>query len=109
MRNFRGFIPTMTLVAIMLLGSTFAHAGLLVSDRAGLLVSDFTATTSTENPCGEAPATRTEKTRVNTGIIIGGNLAGIIIGGNLVGIIIGGNFAERTTERTNCGIIIGGN
>ncbi|MBX3243890.1 MAG: hypothetical protein KF685_05490 [Acidobacteria bacterium] len=108
MKNFRGFIPTMTLVAIMLLGTTFAQAGLIVSDRAGLIVSDFNTPTTNQNPCGD---TRNEKvkTRINTGIIIGGNLAGIIIGGNLVGIIIGGNFAEKTSERTNCGIIIGGN
>ncbi|MBX3290465.1 MAG: hypothetical protein KF855_14210 [Acidobacteria bacterium] len=109
MRNFKGFIPTMTLVAIMLIGSTFAHAGLLVSDRSGLIVSDLNAPTRTDNPCGETRTDKTEKTRVNMGIIIGGNLAGIIIGGNLMGIIIGGNFAERTPETTNCGIIIGGN
>lgn len=109
MKNLRGFIPTMTLVAIMLLGSTFAHAGLLVSDRSGLLVSDFgTPTRTEENPCVETKQVRGETSKLDWGIIIGGNLTGIIIGGNFAGIIIGGNLSSDTPV-INCGIIIGGN
>jgi hypothetical protein len=76
-------LATLTLIAVMTFGTTFANAGIIVG---GL--------TSGDEPC-------TEKS--NVGIIVGG-FTGIIVGG-FTGIIVGGAQADGTEV---CGIIVGG-
>ena len=78
-------IATFTLAAIMTFGTTFANAGLLVSDFAG--------GTTQPDPCKET-------VKVDSGIIIT-DIVGIIIT-DLIGIII----TDAVDVPVNCGIII---
>ena len=75
------------LVGILVLGSTVANAG--------LLVSDFAPTTT--NPCSE------QTTKQGTGIIVAG-FTGIIVAG-FTGIIVAGLTEDVPV---NCGIIVAG-
>ncbi|QYO66843.1 hypothetical protein [Leptolyngbya sp. 7M] len=92
MRKLRGFIPTTTLAFVLLFGSTFANAGIIVWDLKG-------TPTRTTQQCTDKNDTKTD-----WGIIIQG-VTGIIIQG-LTGIIIQG--VSDTEAPTNCGIIIQG-
>jgi hypothetical protein len=87
MKNLKKLIATLTLTGIIILSTTNAQAGLMMSD---LTDGD------TPNPCTE----KVEKTdtKVDHGIIV--NLTGIIV--NLTGIIV--NFTKDTP--TDCGIIV---
>ena len=60
MRKLRGFIPTTVLVAVLTLGTTFAHAGILIN--------------------GSSVASTSDVAVANLGILING-LLGILING----------------------------
>lgn len=90
----------------LMVSSTFASTGLLVSDATGLLVSDAASGKANKTCTQNAPAGKGSK--FNFGIIINSAMGiiinsatGIIIN-SLDGIII--NSANRTN--TECGIII---
>ena len=67
----RGWIPTGAMIAVLLMGTTFANAGVIV----GGLKSDDKPT-----------CTKIEK--VDSGVIVGGFM-GVIVGG-FMGVIVGG-------------------
>ncbi len=92
------FIATTTLMAAMMVSSTFASTGLLVSDATGLLVSDAGSGKANKTCTQTAPTGKFSK--FNYGIIIN-SFTGIIIN-SLTGIIIN----SSTEPRTECGIII---
>ncbi|HMO80054.1 MAG TPA: hypothetical protein PKD24_04615 [Pyrinomonadaceae bacterium] len=84
MTKLRGYIPTMTMMAVMLLGTTFATASVNRTE------------TRTPQPCVE-----TTKEKVNWGVIIAG-----LMGRVNWGVIIAGMTSDKTT--VNCGVIIAG-
>ena len=83
----------MALTAILMMGTTFANAGIIVTDAA-------------DQP---APCTDT-KIKVDSGIIIAG-ATGIIVAG-FTGIIVAGFtgiiVAGATNDTVDCGIIVAG-
>lgn len=81
-------ITTFTLAAILMMGSTFANAGIIVAGA--------TDDTGKSDPC-------VETTKDFTGIIVAG-LTGIIVAG-FTGIIVAGVKDEAPV---NCGIIVAG-
>lgn len=92
MRKLKSIAATATMMAVIVLSTTFANAGIIVAgfDR------DTTKTTS-EQPCTEP----TEKP--DWGIIVAG-FTGIIVAG-FTGIIVAGAVETPSTE---CGIIVAG-
>ncbi len=92
MTTLKGWITTTCLVALLMLSTTAANAGIIV----GGVTDTCTADTKVEYKGGIIVGGF-------TGIIVGG-LTGIIVGG-LTGIIVGGAVEEPTV---NCGIIVGG-
>lgn len=88
MKKFRNLVATAALAGIIMMGTTSANAGMLLSDFAG-------GDTPTDNPC-----TLETKVKVNHGIIVSG-VTGIIVSG--LGIIVSGFTKDAPT---NCGIIV---
>lgn len=88
MKNLKKLIATVTLTGIIILGTTNAQAGLLMSDFAG--------TGDTNQPCTTKVEKKSSK-RYDNGIIV--SLTGIIV--SLTGIIVSYNETP-----TNCGIIV---
>jgi hypothetical protein len=91
MKTIKNTVAAATLMAVMVFGTTFANAGIIIAG-----FNEKTKTTRTEPCTGKGE-------KVDWGIIIAG-LNGIIIAG-LTGIIIAGAVEEPPT---NCGIIIAG-
>jgi hypothetical protein len=89
MRTLKGWITTTCLLAMLLVSTMTANAGIIIGGEL------------TDQQCTSLPTARVAK--LDFGLIIGG-LTGIIFGGT--GIIIGGGLVDVPTQ--NCGIIIGG-
>ena len=81
-------ITTFTLAAILMMGATFANAG--------IIVAGVSNNTTKSEPC-------VETTKSLTGIIVAG-FTGIIVAG-FTGIIVAGATDEAPV---NCGIIVAG-
>ena len=101
MKNLKTTLATAMMLATLLFGTTFAHAGLLISDAAG--------NDNPSDPCTTEIAPQKNK---KTGIIISG-LTGIIISGftgilisDFTGLII--SDGDTPNPSVNCGIIISG-
>ena len=90
MRILRGFIPTTIIAAVLMFGTTFANAG--------IIVQGFDGTPTKTEQCTEPV-----ETKMDWGIIVQG-LTGIIVQG-LTGIIVQGVLADEPVE---CGIIVQG-
>ena len=92
MRTLKGWITTTCMVAMLMVSTMTANAGVIIG---GVV----------EQPCTDT--TTTKEGKVDFGVIIGGLTVGtgVIIGG-LVGVIIGG--ISSTDEQVDCGVIIGG-
>lgn len=84
MKKLRNLVATLALAGIIMMGTTSANAG--------FLLSDYKVVDETPNPCSVD-----SKEKVDHGIIV--NLTGIIV--NLTGIIV--NYKQAPT---NCGIIV---
>lgn len=80
MKNLKNMMAATLMTAVLMVGTTFAGTGLLMSDFAGQ-----------QNSCGQA----TEQT--NGGIIVIGFTGIIVIG--LTGIIVGDNSRSQTSCR----------
>ncbi len=87
MKNLRNLIAAVTLMAVLVMGSISANAGILLGDLKG-----------NSDTCAN-------DTKVDSGIIIGG-FTGIIIGG-FTGIIIGGVSGTGCQEQSDSGILLG--
>jgi hypothetical protein len=85
MKTLKGWITTTCLVAILMLSTMTANAGIIIAGR-------------DNTPCVEP----TVKEKVDYGIIIAG-ITGVIIAG-FTGVIIAGTMDEQV----DCGIIIAG-
>ena len=92
MRNLKNTVAAITMMAVIVFGSTFANAGIIVAG-----FGDETEKTTTEQPCTE-PTGKTD-----WGIIVAG-ATGIIVAG-FMGIIVAGATDAPNTE---CGIIVAG-
>ena len=84
MRKLRGYIPTMTMIAVMLFGTTFANASIMKIE-----------------PRSPQTCTETSPRKIDWGVIIAG-----LMGRVDWGVIIAGATGEKST--TNCGVIIAG-
>jgi hypothetical protein len=96
MTNLKNLLATITLSAVIVLGTMTANAGILVSDFANQ---------GNDNPC-----TANDGVKLDMGIIVAG-LTGIIIAGR-TGIIVAGRdgiiIAGKDDTTSDCGIIIAG-
>jgi hypothetical protein len=98
MTNFKNTVAAITLMAVMVLTTTVANAGLIVSDRS------TPATTCETKPTGSdwgiLVSDLVEGIIVAgfTGIIVAGRTDGIIVAGRTDGIIVAG----RETPNTGC-------
>lgn len=96
MKNLKNMLAAVTLLAVLVLGTTSANAGLLMSDFV--------------NPNQNDPCVETEDTGLDTGIIVAG-FTGIIVAGR-GGIIVAGRdgiivAGKGVTPQVNCGILMG--
>ncbi|PYS99590.1 MAG: hypothetical protein DMF63_10915 [Acidobacteria bacterium] len=89
MKTLKGWITTTCLVAMLMVSTMTANAGIIIAGAV--------------DPCTDSTTAKTGK--LNSGIIIAG-LTGIIIAGFTGIIIAGGTSTEVPTE--SCGIIIAG-
>ena len=96
MKKMKGYIPTVALMLTMVLCTSAAHAGIIVSDRASSL--------TTEDPCQEK-TTREQIVEFVTGLATfatGGIIVSDFVGSNgTCGIIV----SDRTTQQRG-GIIV---
>jgi hypothetical protein len=90
MKTLKGWITTTCLVAMLLVSTITANAGIIFGGN-GL-------NEPVNNNCRETNIQKVSETTSD-------NLVGIIFGG-FVGIIFGGNLVDQPVE--NCGIIFGG-
>ena len=97
MKNFKTTTMSAMMMAIMLFGTTFANAGIIM---AGARDGGKTKTTSTKT----APCNGSNPDATYRGIIFAG-FTGIIMAG-FTGIIMAG--AKNTTPQVSCGIIMAG-
>lgn len=88
MKNLKNLLAAITLLAVLVLSTTSANAGIYMTDFAGQPNND---------PCSVK-----DEGEQDTGIIIAG-FTGIIIAG-FTGIIIAGK--EAPTPQVNCGILM---
>lgn len=86
MTNLKNLLATITLLAVIVLGTTSANAGLIMSDFAG----------QGNDPCSESG-----DVKLDMGIIVAG-ITGIIVAGR-DGIIVAGK-----DDTQDCGIIVAG-
>jgi hypothetical protein len=96
MKNLKNLTAAITLLAVLVLSTASANAGILMSDR---------STVPSEDPCVENGDVEQDSGILMSdfaGIIIAG-FTGIIISGNRDGIIISGN---KSTSQVNCGILM---
>ena len=89
MRTLKGWITTTCLVAVFMVSTTTANAGVIIAG----------ATTPSPTPCTQ----KTVKEKVDYSVIIAG-ITGVIIAG-LTGVIIAGFTTEPVEE---CAVIIAG-
>lgn len=90
MKNLKNLMAAITLLAVLVLSTTSANAGIIVSDFTG---------SNGDNPC-----TDKDGVKVDSGILMS-DLGGIIIAG-FTGIIIAGKSGSGGTP-VDCGIILG--
>ena len=93
MISLKNFVAAITMMTVLVFGTTFANAGIIV---AGFSKDAKTRTIATE-PCTETSE------KPDWGIIVAG-ITGIIVAG-FTGIIVAGATETPTTE---CGIIVAG-
>ena len=87
MKILKGWIPTGAMIAVILMGTTFANAGVVV----GGLKSDD------KPPC-------TEIEKVDSGVVVGG-FTGVVVGG-FTGVVVGGLIGVVVGGFT--GVVVGG-
>jgi hypothetical protein len=96
MTNLKNLLASITLLAVIVLGTMSANAGILVSDLNG--------------PSNGDPCTANDDIKLDMGIIVAG-ITGIIVAGR-TGIIVAGRdgivVAGKGDANTNCGIIVAG-
>jgi hypothetical protein len=92
MTNLKNLLATITLLAVVVLGTTSANAGLIMSDFTGQ---------GNNNPC-----TANDGVKLDMGIIVAG-ITGFIVAGR-TGIIVAGRDGIIVAGKDNCGIIVAG-
>jgi hypothetical protein len=102
MKKVRTLITTATLASVLLLGSTFANAG--------IIVAGYADKQPTADPCQTSTSRTSKDGKSDSGIIVA-DATGIIVAG-FTGIIVtdftGIIVAGATSEPVNCGIIVAG-
>lgn len=96
MTNLKNLLASITLAAVIILGTMSANAGILVSDF---------VKSGNDNPC-----TANDDVKLDMGIIVAG-ITGIIVAGR-TGIIVAGRdgiiVAGKDGASSDCGIIVAG-
>lgn len=96
MTNLKNLLATITLLAVIVLGTTSANAGLIMSDFV--------------NPGSDDPCSEQGDVKLDMGSIIAG-ITGIVVAGR-TGIVVAGRdgivVAGKDDTNTNCGIVVAG-
>jgi hypothetical protein len=92
MKNIKNALTALTLIAVLVFGTTFANAGIIVAGAV-----------DNGDPCTQTKKSSELKTKADFGIIVAG-ITGIIVAG-FTGIIVAGVSDDTDV---NCGIIVAG-